>query len=209
MLRCAITERTRLPGDEQERQSALVRQAASWAADGVDFVQLREKDMEAGALVELARAMLAAFSRYGAAPRLLINGRADVAIATGADGVHLTAPAGELMPGQVRQVYAAAGLGEPVVSVSCHTVAEVLAARKAGANLILFGPVFEKRVAGELVCDGLGLELLQTACHAAATVPVLALGGVTAENSADCVAAGAAGVAGIRLFAGTFVATVP
>jgi thiamine-phosphate pyrophosphorylase len=199
-LRYAISDRTSFPGDESDRQSALIAQVRRLASQGVNFVQLREKDLEAGALAALTRELLPVLRSHSPAPKLLINSRADVAVAVGADGVHLTSAPGELTPAQVRQLYAAAGLPEPVVSVSCHTVAQVACARESAASLILFGPVFEKRVAGELVAAGTGLDLLREACQAAAPTPVLALGGITAANSAACVAAGAAGIAAIRLF---------
>jgi thiamine-phosphate pyrophosphorylase len=202
MLRYAITDRARLPGAEPDRQAGLLRQAARWAADGLDIVQLREKDLPSGVLADLARGMLAVLRAHHPAPRLLLNSRADVAVAAGADGVHLTAAAGELTPVQVRTLYAAAALPEPTVSVSCHTLAEVAAARKSGATLILFGPVFEKRVGGQLVADGTGLDRLRAACAAAGPTPVLALGGVTWANAEACGDAGAAGIAAIRLFQG-------
>lgn len=141
-----------------------------------------------------------------------------MAIAVRADGVHLTSSPGELAPEQVRALYSKAGMLPPTISLSCHTLADVIAARgeRAGfgsgdelcfapdpataPDLILFGPVFEKRVGDRLIAEGLGLDLLRRACAAASPIPVLALGGVTEENAADCLAAGAAGVAGIRLF---------
>jgi thiamine-phosphate pyrophosphorylase len=177
----------------------LLKHAQRWAAEGVDFVQLREKQLAAGELAALARAMLEIFS--GTKTRLLVNTRADVAAATGADGVHLSAHPDKLIPAQVRRVFVRAGRPAPVVSVSCHSVEEVARAAAAGADLILFGPVFEKRVAGAVAVAGVGLESLCKACVAASGVPVLALGGVTEDNNAACLEAGAAGIAGIRLFA--------
>jgi thiamine-phosphate pyrophosphorylase len=202
MLRYAITDRSRFSGDEGERQDELLRQTACWATGHVDFVQLREKELQPGPLAGLAREMLAALRTASPPPRLLINSRADVAIATGADGVHLTSAEGNLTPAQVRQLYSAAGLPEPVVSVSCHTLAEVSRAHDSGASLILFGPVFEKSVLDERIAEGIGLNLLHLASAAAAPTPVLALGGVTESNAAACLAAGAAGIAAIRLFQG-------
>jgi thiamine-phosphate pyrophosphorylase len=192
MLRCAITS-----GDGW----AATSQARRWAAEGVEFVQLREKELGVGELVQLAAAMQAALREEGKT-KLLVNGRVDVAVAAGADGVHLTSKAGELTAEQVRRVFRAAGVGEPVVSVSCHSLEEVRRAVDGGVDLILFGPVFEKRVAGEVVVAGVGLEALRAACAAAGKTPVLALGGVTWESAELCVEAAAAGVAGIRLFSG-------
>jgi thiamine-phosphate pyrophosphorylase len=196
MLRYAITS-----GFDADLSEASIANARRWAEQGVDFVQLREKHREAGDLIALARAMKQIFSINGSHARLLINSRADIAVVAGADGVHLTSRPGELTAEQVRRVFAASGSGEPVVSVSCHTVAEVQRAVAGRVDLILFGPVFEKRVAGEVVVAGVGLEALREACVIAGKTPVLALGGVTAENAEACIEAGAAGVAGIRLFA--------
>lgn len=205
MLRYAITDRMRLAASEARRRDALLEQARRCARAGVDFLQLREKDLAARDLADLGHGIVEVLRGESAGTRLLINSRADVAVAIQAAGVHLTSGRGELTPDQVRRVYAAAGLGEPVVSLSCHTVAEVVRARELRASLVLFGPVFEKVVLdvnGEepQAVGGGGLELLRTACVAAGPMPVLALGGVTEVNLAECLQAGAAGVAGIRLF---------
>jgi thiamine-phosphate pyrophosphorylase len=190
MLRCAITS-----GDGWTATS----QARRWAAEGVEFVQLREKQLGVGELARLAAAMRVELPA-GGKTKLLVNNRTDVAVAAGADGVHLTSRPGELTAEQVRRVFAASGSREPVVSASCHTAAEVRQAVSGRVDLILFGPVFEKRVADEVVVAGVGLEALREACKIAGTTPVLALGGVTEQNAALCVEAGAAGIAGIRLF---------
>ena len=192
MIRYAITS-----GDSLRSPAALLADARRWADEGVEYVQLREKWMEAGELVGLAVEMVGIFREHGGRTKLLVNGRADVAVAAGADGVHLTAGHDELTPEQVRRVFAANGR-EAVVSVSCHTVEEVGRAREA--DLILFGPVFEKRVEGEVVVEGMGLGSLREACEVGGGVPVLALGGVGGENIGTCLDAGAGGVAGIRLF---------
>lgn len=196
--RYAITSRALFPGRDDRQGSALVEQAARWAAEGVDFIQLREKDLGAGQLADLVRRMLEHL--HGARTRLLINSRPDVAVAVGAHGVHLTSAPGQLTPAQVRQVYEACSLPRPVVSVSCHSLAEVEQARRNQADIVLFGPVFEKFGAGQLIASGQGLETLKAACALAAPASVFALGGVTLENAAECLAAGAAGIAGIRLF---------
>jgi len=209
MLRYAITDRTRLPGDEAARQAALIAQATRLAVAGVDFIQLREKDLSASALADLARRLLAVLRVHSPAPRLLINSRADVAIATGADGVHLTSAPDALTPAQLRSLYAAAGLPEPLVSISCHTLDDVARARAAAATHILFGPVFEKVVADKLVTEGTGLDLLRDSTLAAAPIPVLALGGITPANTQDCLAAGAAGIAAIRLFSSDSTSILP
>jgi thiamine-phosphate pyrophosphorylase len=197
MLRYAITSRSLFAGDQLRQQAALVEQAARWASAGIDLIQLREKDLPAACLENLARNLL---QTLPATTKLLLNSRLDIAIATAAPGVHLTAAPGELTPAQVRHLYAAASLPPPVITVSCHTLAEVARARDNRVDGILFAPVFGKIIAGEIVTPGQGLDQLRAACSAAAPTPVYALGGVTLENAPSCLHAGAAGVAGIRLF---------
>ena len=199
MIRYAITDSSR-SGDAATRRTELIAHARRWTRQKIDFVQLREKTLEAGELLALAEAMLAIFREEGGHTKLLINTRADIAIAAQADGVHLTSQSEGLTPAQVRQLYAQATMPEPIVSTSCHSIAEVERARSLGTNLILFGPVFEKRVDGRVVTEGVGLDVLRLACTAAGEAPVIALGGITEENAATCVEADAAGVAGIRLF---------
>jgi thiamine-phosphate pyrophosphorylase len=213
MLRYAITDRARFAGDESAREAVLLQQAERLAAARINFLQLREKDLEPAVLVDLARKLLETLRAHTPAPKLLINSRADVAVAVEADGVHITTEPGSLTPSDVRRLYASAGLPEPVVSISCHTLAEVARARDAAASMILFGPVFEKVIVEDstfgaasnqpidaLISEGIGLNLLHIACSAATPTPVLALGGITPENTAACLAAGAAGIAAIRLF---------
>ena len=153
-------------------------------ADGVDYLQIREKDLEARALAELTRHI--AGLAEGTATRVLVNDRLDVALACGAHGVHLRGDS--LPPSQLRRL-TPAGF---VIGVSCHSMEDL--ARAAGADFAVFGPVFASPKG-----QGLGLEALAAACRAT-TLPVLALGGVGFENEADCLRAGAAGIAGIRLF---------
>jgi thiamine-phosphate pyrophosphorylase len=225
----AITDRRLYAEKKADAMARLVDLAAMWAASGVSFIQLREKDLSGREQVDLARAMLLAIHAAGSrvnrdedaggatrvmrVPRLLIHGRADVALAAGADGVHLPAGSETLTPAEVRSIFAAAGRSQaPVVSVSCHTVEEVQLTKRQSPDCILLAPVFEKMIREkDMVSDaeesrgysrklpGTGLALLQQACRAAAPVHVFALGGVTADNAADCIRAGAAGIAAIRL----------
>ena len=200
MLRYAITSRALYPGDERDRQAALVREASRWAANGVNLIQLREKDLSAAELANLAREALEVIARTTSSTKLLINSRPDIAIATRAHGVHLTSDRDELTPAQVRSLYASAKLAPPIVTISCHTLDDVRHACRDGADAILFAPVFEKPLPGGGVLQGEGLERLHAACVAAGPFPVYALGGVTLENASACIAAGASGIAGIRLF---------
>jgi thiamine-phosphate pyrophosphorylase len=200
MLRYAITSRALYPGDELQQQTALLRQASRWIADDIDIIQLREKDLSATNIAALAREILLAIAMTTSPTKLLINSRPDIAIATAAHGVHLTAAPDELTPAQVRSLYAIANRPAPIITISCHTLEEVHRARANQADAILFAPVFEKVIAGETITPGRGLGRLRAACLDASTIPVYALGGVTLENAPACRDAGAAGIAGIRLF---------
>jgi thiamine-phosphate pyrophosphorylase len=197
----AITDNIR-PGDDiGQRCEQLRKNAQRWAEARLDYVQLREKEMNAGDLLAAAGALIDVLRKFGGRTQVLINGRADVALVSGADGVHLTSHKDELTPTQVRRLFAKAGGLAPLISVSCHSVEDVLRARSENADLILFGPVFEKRVAGKIVVPGAGLETVRKAVATAEGIPLLALGGVTQSNGERCIAAGAAGIAAIRLFA--------
>jgi thiamine-phosphate pyrophosphorylase len=200
MLRCAITSRALYPGDETQQQAALLREASRWIADGIDLIQLREKDLPTAGIASLARQILLAITATTSPTRLLINSRPDIAIATGAHGVHLTASPAELTPTQVRSLYALVNQPTPIITISCHTLEDVHRARIHHADAILFAPVFEKMVAGQIVTPGQGIDRLRVACLAASPIPIYALGGVTLENASACLDVGAAGIAGIRLF---------
>jgi thiamine-phosphate pyrophosphorylase len=159
---------------------------------GLPAVQLREKDLAAGDLFRLASDLRALTGRHGA--RLLINDRADVALAVGADGVHL--PGTGLPPTVARRLIGPARL----LGVSTHSAAEVEAAAASGADFAVFGPVYDtpsKRPDGEPQ----GLDRLASACRQS-RLPVFAIGGVTAERVGEVRAAGAAGVAVIRALLG-------
>lgn len=212
-MRYAITNLAEsLPGASVEaadrRRQRWLADLRRWAAEGVSHVQLREKVLGAGEVFALAQAGMELLESFApgelsaARPKLLVNSRADLALAAGADGVHLTSGEGELQPAQVKELARQSGRSEWLVSVSCHEVAQVAAARQRGADLVLFGPVFGKSVGGVPVLQPTGLEALRRAIAAAGEMPVLALGGVTAEAAGVCGEMGAAGIAGIRLFAG-------
>jgi thiamine-phosphate pyrophosphorylase len=191
-----ITDRRQFAGDAQEQEQRLLTKIAECAAAGVEYIQLREKDLEGRALEELAMKAMTALG--SSRTQVLINSRTDVALACGAHGVHL--PANDLAASEVRSIFARAGKSEPVIGVSTHSAAEVASAESHGANFAVFGPVFEK--SGSASREG--LEQLQRVCHrteaAQPPMAVWALGGITLENAQHCVAAGAAGIAAIRLF---------
>lgn len=156
----------------------------------VNLIQLREKNLSTRVLYGLA--LRAAEITRGSGTRLLINDRADVASSVGAAGVHLTA--GSIEASVIRRTFG----DDFLIGVSTHSLEEARAASDARADFAVFGPVFEtasKRAYGE----PLGLEKLEQVAGALRQFPVLALGGVTLENTAGCFRAGAAGVAAIRL----------
>jgi thiamine-phosphate pyrophosphorylase len=200
MLRYAITSRALYPGNELEQQAALLREASRWVAEGIDIIQLREKDLPGADIAALARKILQTIAAKASPTIVLINSRPDIALATGAHGVHLTAHPNELTIAQVRSLYDSASRTAPIITVSCHSLEEVHRARVDRADAILFAPVFEKIIAGETITPGQGIDRLRAACLAASPIPVYALGGVTLEKAAACLDAGAAGIAGMRLF---------
>jgi thiamine-phosphate pyrophosphorylase len=179
-------------GEGPERFGRLLDRIAAAAHAGVDSIQLREKDLSGRELESLARGAMQRIRAAGSRTKLLINSRSDVAIAAGADGVHL--PASDISPTDARRIFTAVGFTRPTIAVSCHTQDEVRRAHEEGADFVVFGPVFQK--SGK---PGVGFEALQDAC-AGVPIPVLALGGVDAKNARACLEHGAKGVAGIRLF---------
>lgn len=197
-----ITDRCGFPGDERARRRLLLQKISEAAKAGVDCIQLRERDLTSRELERLAgeAASIVREVRAGdckTKTKFLINSRTDVALAVGADGVHLRAE--DVSPEQVRNAWARSGVAGgrgPVISVACHSPEEVSRAAKNGAGLALFAPVFGKKDAPGNMATG--LAGLQRACDG--RIPVLALGGVTWENAEACLRAGAAGVAGIRMF---------
>jgi thiamine-phosphate pyrophosphorylase len=206
MLLYYITDRKSLAGTDAQQRSRLLVRIGEAARAGVDCIQLREKDLAARDLERLAREAVRTVRENSATAKLLINGRTDVALASGADGVHL--PANELVASVVRALWMRAGDRAPVIAVSAHTIAEVRAAADQGANFAVLAPIFEK---AHTSVQGMGIDALRAAC--ASTLPaefaILALGGVTLANAGSCLAAGAGGVAGIRLFQnGDIVETV-
>jgi thiamine-phosphate pyrophosphorylase len=177
------------PGDAEFRRLLSVVEHA--VAARLSLVQLREKDLTARTLYELAAA--AAKIARGSQTRILINDRADIARASGCDGVHLSTRS--LDAWVVRRAFGE----EFLIGVSTHNVAEAHAAREARADFAVFGPIFDtplKRAYGQ----PLGLEALREAALAVAPFPLVALGGIAEANVGEALDAGAAGVAGIRLF---------
>ena len=203
-----ITDRTALAPDEPTRRRLLLEKIAEAARNGVDYIQLREKDLQTRDLESLAREAVAILAQLRTENRhlrtaLLINSRTDIARAAAAAGVHLRS--NDLSPQEVRAMWTKCGAGAlarenspraPLIAVSCHSPAEVAKAAAEGATFAVFAPVFEKKDAPGT--QSTGLPLLKKACQA--KIPVLALGGITLANAQSCLEAGAAGIAAIRLF---------
>ena len=184
-------ETTAATTSSTEDFARLLKLVSAAVAARVNLIQLREKELNARVLYELA--WRAAAITGGSSTGLLVNDRADIARAAGADGVHLT---GSSLPASVvRQTFGPNFL----IGVSTHSLAEAQAAHTASADFAVLGPVFEttsKKIYGAPI----GLEQLKEAAQELAPFPIIALGGVTIDNAPECIRAGAAGIAGIGLF---------
>jgi len=212
-----ITNRTAFPGDERTRRVRLLDKIAEAASQGINYIQLREKDLSTRDLESLAREAKRLIGQGGKlatghwplTTALLINSRTDVAIATAANGVHLQS--NDISPQEVRTAWnRSCGAGalareiqppSPLIALSCHNPQEVAKAAANQAAFAVFAPIFEKKDA-----QPTGLEALTQACRA--RIPVLALGGITLQNAQSCLQAGAAGIAAIRLFQENDIATI-
>jgi len=184
----ATTRETTSDGEDFARLIELVRAAV---AIRISLIQLREKMLRSRVLYELARR--SAQITRGSATRLLVNDRADIARAAGADGVHLTARSLEACV--VRRVFGESFL----IGVSTHSLHEARAARDGGADFAVFGPIYETPSKREFGAP-IGLSVLSEAARELSPFPLFAIGGISRENVRDVLAAGARGVAAIRLF---------
>lgn len=189
MIRCYITDRRRTPSLPESIARFL--RAPLLPGDSV-WLQIREKDLPARDLLHLAR-RAQALARSSAA-KIIVNSRLDVALAAGASGLHLPA---DSLPAHRWRPLAPPGF---LIGVSCHSLDEVRDAAASGADYVLFGPVFAP-LSKPSALEPRGLDALRDAARAVA-IPVLALGGITHDNSASCLAAGAAGIAAISMFQG-------
>jgi thiamine-phosphate pyrophosphorylase len=157
----------------------------------VDLIQIREKDLATRPLLELASRSLELAK--GSRSKILINDRVDIALALGLDGIQFGHHSIEI--GVIRKQLGELNL---LIGASVHSMDEFLQAAAEGASFVTLGPIFA--TASKLAYGPpLGLELLKTVCRRT-SIPVIALGGIGLENYRSCLAAGADGVAAIRLF---------
>jgi thiamine-phosphate pyrophosphorylase len=189
---CLVTDRRRLCPEAADFETArrrLVEQAQWAVASSIDLIQIRERDLETAQLVAVVNDFLRV-SR-GSGTRVVVNDRVDVALACGAQGVHLRHDS--LPAAAVRAIAPEAFL----IGRSVHDVAEAVAA--GPVDYLIAGTVFQSPSKPDASCPLLGLDGLAGIVQAVA-VPVLAIGGITAAQFDDVAATGAAGVAGIGLF---------
>lgn len=207
---CYVTDRKSLSHTTTPLpESTLIQTIAAIASAGVDWIQLREKDMSAKALSHLAREVsrrtLAGPGDGRGAARIIVNDRIDVALSESTGGVHLgerSLPVDQARRLVESRLKAAPQTQPPpkifLLGVSCHSLEGAISAADNGADYIFFGPIFataSKAGMGEPQ----GTANLAEVCRSVA-IPVLAIGGITLENAATCIAAGATGIAAIRLF---------
>lgn len=183
MIRCLITDGS-APGNER----VWLKHLAAWINAGVEIVQIREPLLTTRQVCELTRQILALPNPFGS--KILVNDRADIAIACGAHGVHLKD--GSVLP----EFFARPGF---LVSIACHRIEDCDQAR--GADFIILAPIFQP-LSKKHARPALGVQTIVKAARLS-RIPVLALGGITETNARLCMEAGAAGIAGISYFSGS------
>jgi thiamine-phosphate pyrophosphorylase len=199
---CYVTDRSGLSGvDARDVQETLLLRIATAAAAGVDWIQIREKDLsgrDCGLLTREALQRAAKSPASNAArTRILVNDRLDVALSEGAGGVHLGENSLPL-PEAKRLVKVQALSRHFLIGGSCHSLDAARSAARGGADYLFFGPIFATPSKAAFGAPQ-GLRRLAEVCRAVA-IPVLAIGGITLANASACLAAGASGIAAIRLF---------
>jgi thiamine-phosphate pyrophosphorylase len=168
-------------------EPALLERVDALSRLQVDIIQLRAKHLDDRALLDLA---IRCRDRISPSVLYLVNGRADIAVAAEADGVHL--PSDGVPVSVVREI--GPGL---TVGVSCHSVEEVENAAEAGAELVVFGPVFAARSGRKAPVVS---KFLVGAAAAERRLEVYALGGLTVDNVRELQGTGVTGVAAITMF---------
>jgi thiamine-phosphate pyrophosphorylase len=193
-LLCYVTDRRSLAGEPELSLKLQIKKIELAAKAGVDWIQLREKDLSVRELVKLGKqAMMLA----GSGTSVVVNDRVDAACAAGARGVHL----GEhsLPVEETRRLLSERFPKDNFcLGVSAHSLERARQAEEAGADYVIFGPIYatpSKASFGEPQ----GVARLRELCRQL-KIPVLAIGGIKLENAAECFRAGALGIAAIRLF---------
>ena len=201
---CYVTDRKGLTSTNNDQNHALLKRVATATEAGIDWIQIREKDLSAKELSSLTRDVVAQTKhineRNRQASRILVNDRLDVAWSERAGGVHLgerSLPVHDVCKWLAARPELAKG-DKLLVGVSWHSVQSAAKAADDGADYIFFGPVFATPSKASFGAPQ-GLERLAEVCRTV-SIPVLAIGGITLDNASDCFAAGAAGIAAIRLF---------
>jgi thiamine-phosphate pyrophosphorylase len=184
-----VTTEATTPASEEFRN--LLQQVSAAVAAGIQLIQIREKQLTARVLFELASSVVAI--ARGSSTRVLVNDRADIAAGAGADGVHLTTRS--LAPNVIRKTFG----GKFLIGASTHSLVEARNAFGLGADFAVFGPIFPSP-AKEKYGQPLGVGHLGDAARELDPFPLIALGGISLEQVNDCLLAGASGIAGITLF---------
>jgi len=210
-----VTDRKQFPGNDAEQRRQLLAKINEAAQAGLDYIQLREKDLSARELESLALEAVQIVRHANQLEtrnskletRLLVNSRTDIALACGAAGVHLTSI--DIAPADARAIAIQSGRNDFLVAVSCHSAEEVRLAESHGADFVVLAPIYGKTATRN---PGIGLQPIRDLAHVSpgnrqteaggsrTRIPLLALGGVTIENATTSIDAGAAGIAAIRLF---------
>jgi thiamine-phosphate pyrophosphorylase len=200
---CYVTDRKSLIPPPYDSRGAKILENIRTALDaGVDWIQIREKDLPARELLGLARQAVQMADDRGAKTskpvQVMVNDRLDVALAAGAHGAHLGQAS--LVAGDVvRWCRAGNARTDFAIGVSCHSLEEALNAEKAKVDYIFFGPIFETPSKKEFGAPQ-GIQKLAEVCRTVPSIDLIAIGGVNAENAASCIRSGAAGIAAIRMF---------
>jgi thiamine-phosphate pyrophosphorylase len=184
-----VTTEATTPNSKEFR--TILQQVSAAVAAGIQLIQIREKQLTAQVLFELASSVVAI--ARGTSTRVLVNDRADIAADAGADGVHLTTRS--LAPAVIRRTFGAKFL----IGASTHSLREARDAAGQGADFAVFGPIFPSPLK-EKYGPALGLRQLDEAARELAPFPLIGLGGISIHNANDCLLAGAQGIAGITLF---------
>jgi len=191
---CYVTDRKSLPGSKDEQWRLLLAKIERAASAGTNWIQIREKDLSGKELCEL---VLEVVRRAPGSCRILVNDRLDVALAAGAGGVHLGEKS--ISVPEARRLLHERNLGgDFLIGASVHSLDAATTAEAAGADYVIFGPVFETPSKAKFG-QAQGTEILAEICRRV-SIPVIAIGGITLENAAQCVKAGASGIAAIRMF---------